>query len=253
MLASITPLGERGRGSRWGLTMSFLLVGSLLGGALIGATLGAVGSLVTSWIGIGSDERLLGIGLLVTAAGIADGARVRVPTTMRQVNPYWVGRYRGWVVGAGFGFQLGLGVGTIVTTAIVYSVLGSAALSGAPVAGAAIGALFGLGRWLGILPTAAIRTPFDLLRVTGAFTRASMPASIGASLAACLAGLVLIAATILGVLRLCKDSASLSPWQTAGAHVCFHQGVTRMRPGGCTYMRPRSLFHLTTSRRSVRL
>ena len=43
MLGSITPLGERGRGSRWGVTVSAYLVGSAAGGAALGATLGTLG------------------------------------------------------------------------------------------------------------------------------------------------------------------------------------------------------------------
>src|SRR5437867_2965761 len=47
MLASITPLGERGRGRRWGITVAAHLVGAGLSGgvgagAAIGATFGSV-------------------------------------------------------------------------------------------------------------------------------------------------------------------------------------------------------------------
>jgi len=44
MLGSITPLGERGRGSRWGVTVSAYLMGSAVGGAALGAMLGWIGS-----------------------------------------------------------------------------------------------------------------------------------------------------------------------------------------------------------------
>ena len=43
MLGSITPLGERGRGSRWGVTVAAYLVGSAAGGAALGASLGTLG------------------------------------------------------------------------------------------------------------------------------------------------------------------------------------------------------------------
>src|SRR5437867_2391132 len=46
MLASITPLGERARGSRWGLTAGFFLAGSTLAGAAAGAVTGELGHLV---------------------------------------------------------------------------------------------------------------------------------------------------------------------------------------------------------------
>ena len=45
MLGSITPLGERGRGSRWWLTVSAYLLGSILAGLVTGAVFGWAGSL----------------------------------------------------------------------------------------------------------------------------------------------------------------------------------------------------------------
>ena len=42
MLGSVTPLGERGR-VRWWITASAYLVGSLVGGALFGGIVAAVG------------------------------------------------------------------------------------------------------------------------------------------------------------------------------------------------------------------
>ena len=46
MLASITPLGERGRHSHYAVTMSAFLLGALAAGALTGALLGALGGCV---------------------------------------------------------------------------------------------------------------------------------------------------------------------------------------------------------------
>ena len=46
MLTSITPLGERGRGNSWAVTMTAYAVGCLLGDATTGAVLGAVGTLL---------------------------------------------------------------------------------------------------------------------------------------------------------------------------------------------------------------
>ena len=57
MLASITPLGERARGSRWGLTVGFFLAGSTLAAAAAGAVAGELGHLV--WrSGARSDARV---------------------------------------------------------------------------------------------------------------------------------------------------------------------------------------------------
>src|SRR5579871_5214858 len=124
MLASITPLGERGRGRRWGITAAAYVAGSLLDGTLAGALFGAVGTLFVS-------PRALTIGLaaaIVVAAGAVDASRLTIPGVHRQVNEDWLVRYRSWVYGGGFGFQLGLGVATFVPTAAVYAMWALAAL-----------------------------------------------------------------------------------------------------------------------------
>jgi len=77
----------------------------------------------------------------------------------RQVDDGWLPRYRGWVYGAGFGLQLGLGVVTIVTTAAVPAVWLLALLTASPSHGAAVGLAFGLSRGLPVLATAGIDSP----------------------------------------------------------------------------------------------
>src|SRR4051812_15517882 len=113
MLASISPLGERARGSRWSLTVAAHVVGSAAGGALAGAVLGLAGSVLPV-----SDRGRgwLVIALLVVAVAFEVVPTLRLPTIHRQVDEGWLGRYRGWVYGVGYGFQLGLGAVTIVTT-----------------------------------------------------------------------------------------------------------------------------------------
>ena len=44
MLASINPLGERARNTRWGRTVSWYLAGSLAGGVAVGAAAGGLGA-----------------------------------------------------------------------------------------------------------------------------------------------------------------------------------------------------------------
>src|SRR4051794_33369808 len=110
MLASITPLGERARGSRFWLTAVFFVGASLVAGAALGALLGAVGSLV--WAGAAGGLRVAILaGALV--AGLVLDLLGRLPGPRRQVNEEWLREYRGWVYGAGFGGQLGVGVATI--------------------------------------------------------------------------------------------------------------------------------------------
>src|SRR5205085_6497289 len=124
MLASITPRGEQGRRTRWGRTVTAFVIASTLGGALSGVVAGAIGWLVlrdVSWNGrIGFVAALLALGLVLDLLG-------RVPGPRRQVDESWLDRYRGWVYGAGFGFQLGTGVVTIVTNSAVYVAIGAAA------------------------------------------------------------------------------------------------------------------------------
>jgi hypothetical protein len=77
---------------------------------------------------------------------LIDTGLIPLPTVRRQVNEDWLGRYRGWAYGAGFGLQLGAGVVTIVTSAAVYLTLVGEFLVGSEVTGAMIGAAFGLVR-----------------------------------------------------------------------------------------------------------
>jgi hypothetical protein len=123
VLASISPLGERARGNRWGRTVAVFTVAAVGAGTGLGASLGLVGSVVA-----GPGHLRLGVlaGVAVVA-GLADlAAPGRVPTIHRQVNEDWVARFRWWVYGAGFGAQLGTGVTTVVTTATVYAWMAAA-------------------------------------------------------------------------------------------------------------------------------
>ena len=193
MLASISPLGERARGNRWGLTAGAYTAGVVGSAALLGAALGRLGA----FLPVGSSA-----GWLLPAAAVAAGAwdliaRRRVPGVRRQVNEDWLGRYRGWVYGLGFGAQLGVGFATIVTTAAVYAWMVAAVLTREPVAGLLIGACFGLARaaMLGLVHDAddPERLRARLRRVSSWAGRARVGAAaasvvIGAGCAAVVAG-----------------------------------------------------------------
>ncbi len=157
MLASITPLGERGRGSSWNVTATAFAVGAVGAGALGGATLGALGSLLpggVEWRTVALAAILL-IGVLFDATPL----RRRLPTTRRQVNEDWLVRFRGWVYGISFGAQLGVGLATIVSSAAVYATVASALLCANPLVGALIGATFGAIRALSLLPARDVHDP----------------------------------------------------------------------------------------------
>jgi hypothetical protein len=189
MLGSITPLGERGRGSRWSLTVVAYVVGSIVGAVALGASVGWVGAAVAPRDGAG--VRLLALGLVVVAGLALDlgAVGVRLPSVRRQVDEGWRARYRGWVWGVGYGLQLGVGVVTIVTTSIVYATWVAALVSGGVFAGAAIGAAFGLARALPVLTVAGVRRQDQLLRVDAMLGRLARPArratyATGATIAA---------------------------------------------------------------------
>jgi MFS family permease len=174
MLGSITPLGERGRGSRWWLTVSAYFVGSIAGGAVAGGLLGWIGGVAD----VGVETRLLifGVAALVGVAFDLHLGGLRLPTTHRQVEEEWRTRYRGWVWGLAFGFQLALGVVTVVTTSTVYLTLLAALLTGSVWGGISIGLVFGIVRAVPILTVARVRTPAQLLGIDPRLRRLAEPA-----------------------------------------------------------------------------
>jgi cytochrome c biogenesis protein CcdA len=157
MLSSITPLGERGRNNRFGVTATAFVLGAMLGGVALGALAGFVGSFLP---GRSSVVDALLVTVIALAGAMLDATTL--PTTRRQVNEDWLGRYRGWVYGFGFGVQLGLGVVTIVTSAATYAAIAFAVLTGSVAAGAAIGLTFGTIRGLSLLLARHIDTPAAL-------------------------------------------------------------------------------------------
>ena len=159
MLASITPLGERGRGASWRRTVTAYVVASIIGGAAIGALLGAIGSLLSV---SGATWTVL-VGSAVALVAAALDLAGQLPTLRRQVDETWMNRYRDWAYGAGFGLQLGLGATTIVTSASLYLTWIVELLSGDTAVGAIVGAAFGLSRALPLVGTARITTA-DVLR-----------------------------------------------------------------------------------------
>lgn len=164
MLASIHPLGERVRRNRWWLTAAAHVAGSAAAGALAGAVLGLAGRIVVLPASTATGRAWLAAAILAAAA-VVDLAvgRGRPPWPVhRQVDDGWLPRYRGWVYGAGFGFQLGLGFVTIVTTAAVPATWLLALVVASPPAGAAVGLAFGLSRGLPVLATATVNSPAGL-------------------------------------------------------------------------------------------
>jgi hypothetical protein len=188
MLSSITPLGERGRNNRWWLTAAAYITGSIAGGAAMGVALGALGGLVR-WTTAGSLALLAAVALLGFLADLRV-ARLRVPTMNRQVDERWLTTYRGWVYGVGYGFQLGLGVVTIVTSAATWVTLAVAFLTGSWTGGVVVGSVFGAARSLPLLLAAPVRSPGALRELVIRQQRWAAPARLAATGGQCLVGVL---------------------------------------------------------------
>lgn len=160
MLSSITPLGERSRKQRWGVTVAAHALGGLVGGAAAGAALGALGTALP--LSAGQRLGLLALVLLAGAALDTGVAGIPLPSLERQVDERWLRRYRGWVYGGGFGLQLGSGLVTIVSSSAVYATFAGALLSASLAGGLLIGAAFGLTRGLAPLATWRLGSPSRL-------------------------------------------------------------------------------------------
>ncbi len=158
MLASITPLGERGRNSHWALTAVWFLLGSTLAATAVGASLGGAGELLLPrslmW-----STRLAALAVAVLVAAWLDLRDRPVPGPRRQVDERWLHRYRSWVYGLGYGAQLGAAVSTVVSSAATYAALLAAFLSGSALRGLFIVGCYGAVRGLTPLVGARVHTP----------------------------------------------------------------------------------------------
>ena len=102
------------------------------------------------------------VGALLLLVGLVldtGWAGLSLPSWRRQVDEAWIGRYRGWVVGLGFGAQLGFGLVTIITSSTTYAVVVLALLTGTPWAGALVGLVFGVVR---AVPPAVVLLAHDV-------------------------------------------------------------------------------------------
>lgn len=196
MLSSISPLGERARNSRWWVTTTAYLLGSLAGGLALGAVAGLLGSLLPT--AVREARGPLVVAALLCFVGFALDLRgaPSVPSWRRQVDERWLTAYRGWVYGLGFGVQLGFGLVTIVTSTTTYAVVLLAALSGQLGAGMVVGATFGLVRALPALLMVGVRDRDHLHVVFDRVERWAGSMRVGATLALGAAGVVLGVAVV---------------------------------------------------------
>jgi hypothetical protein len=160
MLSSIHPLGERARNNKWWLTVGSFTVAAIVVGSVFGAALGAVGGL--AFDDVSTSVILLVVAAAAVTAGVLDLMRVAPPGPTRQVNEHWIGRFRGWVYGAAFGAELGVGTVTYVVTWGIYALYVTEIATRSPMWGALIGGLFGLGRSLALLLAGVVDRPSRL-------------------------------------------------------------------------------------------
>jgi hypothetical protein len=191
MLSSIHPLGERARHNRWGVTVSAFVVGAVLTGTAGGALLGWFGSLLPD-----GDWRWPTALVVVVAAGVADLVRITPPGPHRQVNENWIGTYRGWVYGAGFGAQLGSGFSTYVVTWGVWATALLAVLTATPTGGAVVGAAFGLGRSVFPLAAGWIDRPSRLTEFSRRMAALAAPVARGTAVALIAVALAVTAGSV---------------------------------------------------------
>jgi MFS family permease len=164
MLSTITPIGERGRNNRYYASAAWFVTGAVLGGATLaaGAALLAVG---IDSLGLSGATRV-GAAAILAATTLASDLHLggfRLPAHTRQVNEEWLMQYRSWVYGGGFGWQIGVGLATYVTTSAVYLMVALAALTASPVAAFAVVTGFGLVRGLAVLAGRGLTTPQKMM------------------------------------------------------------------------------------------
>jgi hypothetical protein len=239
MLSTITPVSERAKGNSYRSTATWFIVGSGAGGA----TLGAVMALAALGVrALHPTPTALGIAALVAAliAGGSDAGvtGLRLPIHRRQVNERWLDQYRSWVYGGGFGWQIGTGLATYITTAAVYLMVVLAALTASPVAAMAIGTGFGLLRGLAVLLNRRTTDPMDLLAFHRRFFTAGPLVGRVVSTVELVVALVLVsalagwpvgvtAASALGAAALAGVLTATGGWRLADASVACPPEVAR--------------------------
>jgi hypothetical protein len=176
MLSQITPVGEASRGYRYRTTAIWYVVGAVVGGATLGAVMAALAAAVSA-AGVTSTA-LLGVaaGAAVLGAAVDSGMLGFAPPFFkRQVNEYWLSKYRAWVYGTGFGWQIGAGVTTYIMTAAVFVTIAYGALTAGPVAALAVGVFFGFARGLAVLLTSRSHSTAELFALHRRFDALGEP------------------------------------------------------------------------------
>ena len=195
MLSSITPMTEAGRGNRFSRTAGWFVVGAVVGGLTLGAV-AAVGAAGLSLVDLSTGTRwaIGAVAAIITASIDLGVFGIELPIFKRQVNDAWLRRYRSWVYGAGFGWQIGFGVATYIMTAGVFLTIALAVLGASPAAALALGATFGLVRGSAVYLGRSATTPAALGAVHARLDALGPTARIAALVAQLVAAVALAGA-----------------------------------------------------------
>ena len=217
MLSQLTPVGEASRGYRYGTTAAWFVAGAVVGGAMLGGVMALLAAGVAA-IDI-SSSTALGVvaGLAIASAAVDSGVLgVAPPFFLRQVNEDWLGRYRAWVYGSGFGWQVGSGVTTYIMTAAVFLTIAMGALTAGPLAALALGVLFGLVRGLAVLLTARLRSTAELFELHRRFDALGEPVRRAVIVVQLAVGIVAIGAAFGVAAALVATAIALVPVAALG-------------------------------------
>jgi len=198
MLSSIHPFGERSRNNSFGRTAGAHIIGSALGGLTLGALAGGAGLVVSAFNPSDAVRAWTIAACAIGALALEATNRERLlPTRTRQVDENWIQSYRGWIYGGGFGAELGFGISTIITTALVHLLVVSMLLVGSFPLALLLGLTFGTVRGATVLAARSIDTPERLrhfhqrLDMYRARSRSGAVASLAIASAVGLAGAIL--------------------------------------------------------------
>ncbi len=193
MLSTLTPMSERARGHKYLVTLSWYVLGSTVGGLIMGSMVGLLG-LVVEQISF-SHSQAVGIsGLACVVCVLSDwpGVSFKLPTHTRQVNEDWIDHYRVFVYAGGFGLQIGSGYATYITTAGVYLTGVLAVLSGSALRAIVMGIGFGMVRGISILLAGRLESPGELVSFHRFFDQAGSVAQVITQTAMAIVAVVLL-------------------------------------------------------------
>ncbi len=196
MISSITPMAERAKGHRFGVTATWFTLGGLAGGTTLGAGMAAGAWLVSaSGLGATATVTVFSALALVTVASDLKPFGFSLPIHPRQVNETWLQRLRPWAYASGFGWQIGSGFATYIMTGAVYLTVAAGVLSADPLLAFGLGIVFGTLRGLCVFVAVRADGPAELRRLHATIDRLA-----AVSLDAAIAGqiLALVALAVIG-------------------------------------------------------